>query len=154
MIRNLEFNKEKLKKIKAKLCIGLTILGLGLTGCNINHLYTDENNQEYSVSDDQQPEYATLKINTENLSSDKLKDEMIGLGNPDSGIYAIFQLAGDGSAEVAIVCTDKESTISSSILEKYIVLDKVEENDIINLEIDYLTKTMNVNIESKDKTIH
>ena len=84
MIRNLKFNKEKLKKIKAKLCIGLTILGLGLTGCNINHFYTDENNQEYSVSDEQQPEYATLKINTENLSSDKLKDEIIGLGNPDS----------------------------------------------------------------------
>lgn len=154
MIRNLKFNKEKLKNIKTKLCIGLTIFGLGLTGCNINHFYTDENNQEYSVSDEQQPEYATLNINTVNLSSDKLKDEMIGLGNPDSGIYTIFQLTDEDFTKVVIECNDKESIISSSVLEKYIVLGRVEKDDIVNLEIDYLTKTMNVNIISKDKTMH
>ena len=56
-------------------------------------------------------------------------------------------LCDDGTAEVAIECSETESTISSSILEKYICNDEIKLDDVISLNINYLNGEMEYDIE-------
>lgn len=98
--------KNKLKMISI---LAAAVLSLSVVSCD-----EQEDYEERHV------EYATLKINTVNLPEEQIEDEIISLGNKNSGVYAIFKLGDEGTAEVAIECAETESTISSSILEKYI----------------------------------
>lgn len=70
------------------------------------------------------------------------------MGNKNSDVYAIFKLGDEGTAEVAIECAETESTISSSILEKYICIDEIELDDVISLNINYLNGKMEYDIEN------
>lgn len=103
---------------------------------------------EQEDDEEKNKEYATLKINTENLPKEQIEYEIISLGNKNSGIYAIFMLCDDGTAEVAIECSETEITISSSILEKYICIDEIKLDDVISLNINYLNGEMEYDIEN------
>ncbi len=126
--------KNKLKMISI---LAAAALSLSVVSCD-----EQEDDEERHV------EYATLKINTENLPEEQIEDEIISLGNKNSGVYAIFKLGDEGTAEVAIECAETESTISSSILEKYICIDEIELDDVISLNINYLNGKMEYDIEN------
>lgn len=126
--------KNKLKMISI---LAAAALSLSVVSCD-----EQEDDEEKHV------EYATLKINTENLPEEQIEDEIISLGNKNSGVYAIFKLGDEGTAEVAIECVETESTISSSVLEKYICIDEIELDDVISLNINYLNGKMEYDIEN------
>ena len=126
--------KNKLKMISILAAVALS---LSVVSCD-----EQEDDEEKHV------EYATLKINTENLPEEQIEDEIISLGNKNSGVYAIFKLGDEGTAEVAIECVETESTISSSVLEKYICIDEIELDDVISLNINYLNGKMEYDIEN------
>ena len=131
--------KNKLKMISI---LAAAALSLSVVSCDEQEDYEQEDYEEKHV------EYATLKINTENLPEEQIEDEIISLGNKNSGVYAIFKLGDEGTAEVAIGCAETESTISSSILEKYICIDEIELDDVISLNINYLNGKMEYDIEN------
>lgn len=126
--------KNKLKMISILAAVALS---LSVVSCD-----EQEDYEERHV------EYATLKINTENLPEEQIEDEIISLGNKNSGVYSIFKLGDEGTAEVAIECAETEGTISSSILEKYICIDEIELDDVISLNINYLNGKMEYDIEN------
>lgn len=126
--------KNKLKMISILAAVALS---LSVVSCD-----EQEDDEEKHV------EYATLKINTENLPEEQIEDEIISLGNKNSGVYSIFKLGDEGTAEVAIECVETESTISSSVLEKYICIDEIELDDVISLNINYLNGKMEYDIEN------
>lgn len=121
--------KNKLKMISI---LAAAALSLSVVSCDEQE---DDEQEDY---EEKHVEYATLKINIENLPEEQIEDEIISLGNKNSGVYAIFKLGDEGTAEVAIECAETESTISSSILEKYICIDEIELDDVISLNINYL----------------
>ena len=131
--------KNKLKMISI---LAAAALSLSVVSCDEQE---DDEQEDY---EEKHVEYATLKINTENLPEEQIEDEIISLGNKNSGVYAIFKLGDEGTAEVAIECAETESTISSSILEKYICIDEIELDDVISLNINYLNGKMEYDIEN------
>lgn len=131
--------KNKLKMISI---LAAAALSLSVVSCDEQE---DDEQEDY---EEKHVEYATLKINTENLPEEQIEDEIISLGNKNSGVYAIFKLGDEGTAEVAIECVETESTISSSVLEKYICIDEIELDDVISLNINYLNGKMEYDIEN------
>lgn len=150
MVNNLKVNYKLLKNIRTKLCIGFAILGLSLTSCNFGWSQSkeDEFANTNAVNVDK-IEYATLKINTKNRSNEQFDEEIICLGNKKDGIYAIFKLKDKETNEVGLICTDSKSIISSYILDETINLYDIQPDDIVTLNIDYLTGEMNYTIEKE-----
>lgn len=129
--------KNKLKMISI---LAAAALSLSVVSCDEQE---DDEQEDY---EEKHVEHATLKINIENLPEEQIEDEIISLGNKNSGVYAIFKLGDEGTA--AIECAETESTISSSILEKYICIDEIELDDVISLNINYLNGKMEYDIEN------
>lgn len=152
MIKNLKTNNKLLKNIRAKLCVGLAVLSLGLTGCDFGWSQSEQEElaNTNAVNLDE-IEYATLKINTENMTKEQKENETISLAQKDIRVYSIFKLADDNNTEVGIECYEGETGIWSTELQKYVALYDIQPDDIITLNINYLTGEMNYNIE-KEKT--
>ena len=84
------------------------------------------------------------------MTNEQIEKEIIGIGNMNDGIYGMFMLNDNGITEAGIICTDGESTIGSSIIGDFITInERLESDDIITLNINYLTREMSYTIEKE-----
>lgn len=147
MVNNLKINKQAFKKKVFSLCIGLSVLGLSLTGCGINNITVD-NSQNTQIIEEERDSYP-VRIEFNNFTKEIAEDELITFYNDNGEIYNGIGIDEDGKVETNLFID--ECKIVSHTLNQKVQLPKTDEEHTIVIEIDYITSNISTSLESLEK---
>lgn len=136
-------NKEKISSLKKFIIIPIIVGTLTLSACGYDNSYDhDYNSNDYNNSATQESASYPVEFNFSNFNTNDEQDA-ITIFDEEGNVYDVKFISSDGSRMVNIPVS--KYTVSSKKLGK--VRIDLEEGEKAIVSVDYLEKTINVNIE-------
>lgn len=150
---NIEKLKEKLKLFKTnkfKALLGATLIMSTLTACGTSHEYSNNSYSEDSYIQEatEEKSYYSIGIDFNNCSKEIQEQEVISIINDQDEINKVLKVPEDG--RISTVFEESNVKLRSKYINKTIDIPKVNDDEKVEFNIDYMTKDITVSVVQKE----